>query len=249
MRHSAWLFFLLFGVAPLTPPSLAQSPKSKAPSKALVDTPPMRVDPCYRRLASVDRLTAFSVAIPPRGTTLITPHPHDHVLIAISSINLEATGPSGISYPVRLADEEMQVMKGGWSHRLTNLADAPAQLLEIDVQNGIAPERALCGLAASPCTGAQFGKTDEGTYATSTLFRTPKVKLTKVELGPGGVLEKHGHSGSELLIALTPIHLKDDAGSDIKKNRGEIQAYPAGTDHQLQNLGSDAARFLELELK
>ena len=100
-----------------------------------------------------------------------------------------------------------------------------------------------------PCTDAQFGKTDEGTYATSTLFRTPKVKLTKVELGPGGVLKRHGHSGSELLIALTPIHLKDDAGSDIKKNRGEIQAYPAGTDHQLQNLGSDAARFLELELK
>ena len=46
-----------------------------------------------------------------------------------------------------------------------------------------------------------------------------------------------------------PIHLKDDAGSDIEKNRGEIQAYPAGTDHQLQNVGSDAARFLELELK
>ena len=249
MRHSALLFFLLFGVTPLIPLSLAQSPNSKAKSKALVDVPPTRVDPCYRRLASTDKLTAFSVAIPPHGTTLITPHPHDHVVIAVSSINLEATGPSGISYPVRLADEEMQVMKGGWSHRLTNLADAPAQLLEIEVQNGIAPERAFCGLAASPCTDSRFGRTEEGTYATSILFNTPKVKLTKVELGPGGVLERHGHSGSELLIALTPIHLKDHAGSDIEKNRGEIQAYPAGTEHQLQNMGSDAARFLELELK
>ena len=249
MRHSAWLFFLLFGITPFTPLSLAQSPKSNAESKALVHTPPMPVDPCYRRLASTDKLTAFSVAIPPHGTTLITPHPHDHVVIAVSSINLEATGPSGISYPVRLSDEEMQVMKGGWSHRLTNLADAPAQLLEIDVQNGIAPERALCGLAASPCTDARFGKNDEGAYATSTLFKTPKVKLTKIELGPGGVLERHGHSGSELLIALTPIQLKDDAGSNIEKNRGEIKAYPAGTDHQLQNMGSSVARFLELELK
>jgi len=140
----------------------------------------------------------------------------------------------------------MQAMKGAWPHRLTNLANATARLVEIDVQNNIAPERALSGLAASPCTDGRFGKTEEGTYTKSTLFETPKVKLTKVELGPGGILERHGHSG---LIALTLIHLTDGTGNAIGRDLGETQAYPAGTSHQIQNVGSEAARFLELELK
>ena len=241
MRYAAWLFVLLLGITLLAPSSLAQSCLSTRPSKALVNTPSSRVDPCFRRLSSTDRLTAYGITIPPHGATLVTPHLNDYLVIALSSIKLEAAGPSGVSYPVHLAEEEMQVMKGGWSHRLTNLADTPASLLEIDVQNGIAPERALCGLAASPCTDGRFGKTAEGTYTTSTLFNTPKVKLTKVELGPGGVLEKRSHSGSEVVIALAPIHLRADAGIDIEIHRGETQAYPAGTNHQLQNIGSDPA--------
>jgi hypothetical protein len=75
-------------------------------------------------------------------------------------------------------------MKGGWSHRLTNVGDTAAKLLQVEVRTEIRPEHALCGLAARPCNDGQFGKTQAGTYATSTLFETPKVKLTKIELGP-----------------------------------------------------------------
>jgi quercetin dioxygenase-like cupin family protein len=137
----------------------------------------------------------------------------------------------------------------GWPHRLTNVSDKTARLLEIEVQYNIAPERALCGLAASPRTDDRFGKTEERTYSSSTLFETPKVKLAKVELGPGGLLEKHRHSGSRLLIALTTIHLTDGTGSDIERDLGETQAYPADTDHQIRNIGAATARFLEFGLK
>lgn len=102
---------------------------------------------------------------------------------------MEATGASGNSYPVQLGAEEVQIIKGGWSHRLTNLSDTTAKLVEIDVLSGIAPERALCGLGANSCSDRRFGKTTEGSYTQSTLFETPRVKLTRVELGPGGVLE------------------------------------------------------------
>jgi len=61
-------------------------------------------------------------------------------------------------------------MKGGWSHRLTNVAMKPARLVEIDVRNNIAPERALCGLAASACTDSRFGRTEEGAYTNDTLW-------------------------------------------------------------------------------
>ena len=58
---------------------------------------------------------------------------------------MDATGQSGDIYQLRLAEEETQVMKGGWSHRLTNVAMKTARPVEIEVRNNIAAERALCG--------------------------------------------------------------------------------------------------------
>lgn len=78
-------------------------------------------------------------------------------------------------------------------------------------------------IAASTCSDGRFGRTEEGTYTQGTLFETSKVKLTKVELGPGGILARHGHSGSELLIAVTRIHFTDATGSDIERDLGETQ--------------------------
>jgi quercetin dioxygenase-like cupin family protein len=189
------------------------------------------------------------VIIPAHGTTLLTPHLNDYVVIALSSIKLEAAGGSGNSYPVQLDAEGVQIIKGGWTHRLTNLSDTTARLIEIDVLDGISLEHALCGLGASSCTDGRFGKTTEGTYIKSTLFETPRVNLTRVELGPGGVLERHDHSGSELLIALTPLHLSDGTARIVERPSGETQAYIAHTNHEIHNIGAEEARFLELEVK
>jgi quercetin dioxygenase-like cupin family protein len=247
MRPSAWLFVLQFGLSALL--AQAQSMPPNAHSKALINVPQTRLDPCIRRLSSTNKLSAYSVIIPAHGTTLVTPHQNDYLVIALSPIKLAATGASGNSYQVELDEDGVQVIKGGWSHRLTNLSDTTAKLVEIDVLNGIAPERALCGLGASSCSDGRFGKTTEGTYTTSTLFETPRVKLTRVELGPGGVLERHNHSGSAVLVALAAIHLSDETGGNIERAAGETQAYPTHTSHQIQNIGLEEARFFELEVK
>lgn len=247
MRHSAWVFVLQFGLSAFL--TQAQSVPPNARSKALMDVPQTRVDPCVRRLSSTDKLSAYSVIIPPHGTTLLAPHPSDYLVIALSSIKLAATGSSGNSYQVELDQDGVQVIKGGWSHRLTNLSDTTAKLVEIDVLSGIAPERARCGLGANSCSDGRFGKTTEGAYTASTLFETPRVKLTRVELGPGGVLERHNHLGSAVLIALTPIHLSDGSGGNIERAAGETQEYPTHTSHQIQNIGAEQARLLEFEVK
>ena len=242
MRHSAWLFVLQFGLTAVL--TQAQSPHSKS----LMNVPATRVDPCVRRLSSTEKLSSYSVTIPAHGATLLAPHPNDYVVIALSSIKLEATGAAGNSYPVQLDEEGVQVIKGGWSHRLTNSADTTAKLIEIDVVNGIAPEHALCGLGANSCTDGRFGKTAEGSYTKSALFETPKVKLTRIELGPGGVLETHNHSGS-VLVALTPVRLSDGTWGNIEGAAGLTQAYPTHTSHEIQNIGTGQARFLEFEEK
>jgi hypothetical protein len=206
-------------------------------------------DPCYHRLSSNDRLMVSAVTIAPHQSTLLAAHPNDYLVIALEKSAIEATGVSGNSYVVRLDAEEMQVMKGGWSHRLTNVGDTTARLLQVEVRSEIRPEHALCGLAARPCNDVRFGKTQEGRYSTSTLFETPKVKLTKIELGPGGLFQTHTHAGPQALIPLTSIHLTDSSQTDIVRGVGQAEVYAARTTHQLRNTGMETARFLEFEVK
>ena len=250
MRHTACLFLLIGSIVLIHSEAAAQPQSSaKIPSRELISTTQTHPATAIRKLCSTDRLTAYSITIPAHGATIVNPHPSDYLLISLSAIDLEASGSSGVSYPLHLEQEEMQVMKGGWPHRLANHSDLPTRLIEVDVQHNIAPEHALCGLSARPCTDGRFGRNEEGTFSTSTLFETPKVKLTKIELGSKGVFGIHAHPGSALLIALTPVHLADGGQISIEKDAGEAQAYPARTTHQLKNLGTETVRFLEFEAK
>jgi quercetin dioxygenase-like cupin family protein len=244
MRHwvplaSATLFLLA---------EMLQGQTAPSKSKSLLTTTQTRPE-CCRKLAATDRITAYGITIPPHGSTELRQHPYDYVLLSLTTADIEAAGAAGNTYPMRLEAEEMQVMKGGWAHRLSNRADVEARLLEIDVQPNIAPERASCGLAASQCTDGHFGNNGRGSYSVATLFETPKVKLTKVELSPRGIFALHAHHASQMLIPLTRVHLSDSGESQIEKDAGEVQAYSSATRHELVNLGNETARFLELEVK
>lgn len=219
-------------------------PASRVSAKVVPDT-------CYRKLASTGEFVAYRVTVPPHAATLVNTHPHDYLLIALKKADLILSGPYGNAFQLHLDDSEMQVVNGGWAHRVSNQDDTDAVLVEIDVEGGIKPERASCGLAASECTDGQFGKTDEGTYSRSTLFETTTVRLSKISLGPGGVLEQHSHSGSEVLVALTAAHLENDDGSltppRLDVDMGDVHSFPAGTAHRIKNLGSQPVKFLEFE--
>ena len=220
--------------------------------------PPPRVsskensDPCYRKLSSAGQLSAYNVTVPPHGSTLVAPHAHDYLLVALKKADLKLSGRYGNGFELHLEDGGMQVVNGGWAHQVLNLDETAAVLIEIDVESGIRPARAICGLSASECSGGRFGKTDEGTYSQSTLFETPSVKLTRVVLGPGGELQEHSHSGPEILVPLTPVHLAHDDGArayQMDIGVGEVHSFAGPTAHRIKNVGSEPAQFLEFERK
>ena len=232
--------------------------QAQVPAKHL-STPAPRVstkgvsDPCYRKLSSTGRLTAYSVTVPPHGTTLLRAHADDYLLVALKKADLTLSGPYGNSFQFHLDDVGMQVVNGGWAHRVANLDGSDTVLVEIDVQGGIRSSRALCGLSSPECADTTFGKTDQGTYSRSTLFETPTVRLTRVSLGPGGVLEQHSHSGTDVLVPLTSAHLADDQGGitplRLDVEVGDVRSFPAHTSHRMKNVGSEAVQFLEFERK
>src|SRR5438445_10266417 len=80
---------------------------------------------------------------------------------------------------MQMEDGEMQVIKGGASHRITNLSDSPLQLVEMEGMREIHPERPVCGLGGRACSDGIFGRNEDGSYSQSTLFETDTIKLAR----------------------------------------------------------------------
>jgi quercetin dioxygenase-like cupin family protein len=219
------------------------------PSAGFID---VTEDCCFHKLFSNERVRVLHLEMAPHQSTSIDRHPHDYVILSLGSNQLQASGAAGNDFRLDLQDGEVQIMKGGWPHKVANLGNAALDVLELEVARNILPERALCGLGGKECADGRFGKTNAGTFSYGTLFETPTVKLRRIELGPGGSLSEHTHSGGELIIALTKMEVINQSAqqnSTIAVAAGGVSWVGSAFAHSLTNSGKDTARFLEFELK
>jgi quercetin dioxygenase-like cupin family protein len=153
------------------------------------------------------------------------------------------------SLSLQMAAGEMQVLKGGWPQRLVNTTDAPLDLVELEVESGIDPEHPECGLTAAECRDGEFG--DAFTF--STLFETHKIKLSRVDLGPAGVLSKHTHIQSHVLVALADMKLSNqETGKDAEElqlKAGDAVWHEGPEEHTLTNVGDKDAPIITVDFK
>ena len=130
--------FLLFIAAPL----MAQVPKNNLdvhhpPSRpSVASSMETKSDHCFHSILENDRVRVFKVEVPGLQSTSVNYHRHDYLVVSLGKSNFEIAG-SGIRYPMQMEDGEMQVIKGGASHRITNLSDTPLQLVEMEVMREI----------------------------------------------------------------------------------------------------------------
>ena len=221
------------------------------PTRTSVGAMDMKSDHDFHPVLENAHVRIFKVEVPPLHSSETDYHRHDYVVLSLGPSNFEISG-GGISIPMQMQDGEMQVIKGG-THQLVNLAETPLHLLELEVTQNIHPERPVCGLAGRECADGIFGKTDEGTYLQSTLFETDTVKLARVQLGPGGALPQHHHSGCHVLLALDDVRLSDlpiaEPGREVDLKAGEAFWYPAGVMHRLKNIDKQDASLITVEFK
>jgi len=154
---------------------------------------------------------------------------------------------------MQMEDGEMQVIKGGASHRITNLSDTPLQLVEMEVMREIHPERPVCGLGGRACSDGIFGRNEDGSYSQSTLFETDTIKLARVQLGPGSLLPEHRHDRCHVLVSLAHTALLDSASDarsrELRLNAGDAAWYSEHIAHTLKNLSTQDVQFLTVEFK
>src|SRR5438105_8406591 len=97
------------------------------PSRTTAIPGDLKFDHCFHAVLENDRVRVFRVDVPPHGSTGLDAHHHAYVLLSLGKNKFEVSGP-GNSFPFEMEDGEMQVLNGGWAHRLNNLSDTPLRV-------------------------------------------------------------------------------------------------------------------------
>src|SRR5215472_3404525 len=243
-----------------------QSSRSKpAPRPEPPDVVELSADPAFHQAFANDRVQVFRLELAPQASTQLNRHDRDYLLLALTSARLEATDGAHTNN-LAVEPEAMQVMKGGWPHRIVNLGDAPAAAVIIVPTAKLDPEHAICGLAARQCRTGEIG--DElGKYTESVLFETATAKLTQAEVAPGAQIPPTDYTNPVLIVATTEASLADirsviatSTGADQQDNAtprtselqlkpGDTAFIPGGTTEALKNTGKEDARLVLLTLR
>lgn len=171
---------------------------------------------------------------------------HDYLLISFDDCALRVTGYQ-TDFQLTFADGDVEVLQGGWPHKLKNESANAAQFSMVEVERNLFPRSAVCGLGAKNCGETRFGKSAQGEYSQATLFETDTAKLFRVQLDSQVGMHQHNDGRPHLLVAITSFegHADSDAFS---LQSGEAHWVPGSID-ELTNDGSAQARFFVLELK
>ncbi|HEY1802423.1 MAG TPA: hypothetical protein VGG46_15960 [Terriglobales bacterium] len=223
---------------------------SQTSSSSQVSATPvaMDADPCFHSELQNSAVRIFRVQVAANASTGLDIHGHDYIVLSLGNSAFKVKSEFN-SLSLQMAAGEMQVLKGGWPQRLVNTTDAPLDLVELEVENGIDPEHPECGLTAAECRDGEFG---DG-FTSSTLFETPKIKLSRVDLGPGGIFPKHSHIQSHVLVALADMKLNDqETGKDaenLQLKAGDVAWREGPEEHTLTNVGDKSAPIITVEFK
>ena len=212
----------------------------------------MKSDHCFRQVLENPRIRVFKVDVAAGESTQLNAHRHDYVVLSLGKNDFEISGALN-SFPMQLEDGNMQVLTGGWPHRIVNRAQASLRLVVVEVAQNIHPGRPICGLGGQACADGKFGATDSGKYSRSTLFETDTVKLARLELGPHGALPEYRYDTAHVLLALKDAQLIDES-QNVEKNQIQLKAgdavwYGPNIVHRLRNMDDQEVRLMTLELK
>ena len=191
-------------------------------------------------------VTVRKLSIPAESSASVSASTRDYLLISIGKSTIAAVGYN-TNFEMSLDDGEMQLLQGGWQHKLVNKSHETAQLIAVEVSASLAPKSAVCGLAAQSCQEVRFGKSSQGEYEQTELFETDTAKLFRVHLGSQVTMQQHADDRKHLIVALSP--LQAHAGEEAFTLQPGDTYWHSGRFDGLSNDGKSDAYLLILELK
>jgi quercetin dioxygenase-like cupin family protein len=212
-------------------------------------------EPGHHLTLENEYVRVFKMELGPNASSLLHYHRHDYVYVSlgISEVENDVAGKS----PVRLTlqDGEAHFVSGGFAHVTKNLSDRPFRNLTIELlqdekaRQSPPPNRGANGNGANGDEDRGLEVLNGGT--SDILFVNDGVRVSQLDLQPGGILPKHHHAGPHLIVAVTDLELRSDiegsAPAQIQIKAGDVDWINGDTTHALTNIGKQDAKLITIE--
>jgi quercetin dioxygenase-like cupin family protein len=188
----------------------------------------------------------FKVDVPPHESTLMHRHRHDYVFVTLGASEVENDVEGKPSATLKLQDGEARFTPGNFAHIARNLGSTPFRNVTIEF---IQDEKARSFTSSKWDEERGLNVLTGGTQ--EILFVKDGVRVSEIELQPGGVVPKHNHAAPHLVVAISDLDLRSDVegepASSAQLKSGDIKWMPGGYTHTLTNIGKGQAKFVTLE--
>ena len=165
----------------------------------------LSAEPHHHLIFSNDQVRVYSVDVPPHAETLLHWHHHDYIAVAFGDTDVLALPQDKPSTEIKLRDAEtIFVPAAATPHIARNLAATPFRNITVELLNDEKLHHSAYPWDEDRALHVLHGGTQE------ILWVKDGVRVTEIELQPGGMIPEHHHSTPHLAISLTDYTLESD---------------------------------------
>jgi len=190
-------------------------------------------------------IRVFNVDVPPHTDTLMHWHRHDYIYVTLGPTEVVNVVKDKPPVTIKLEDGQTNLTPGAFAHVVRNLSNQSFRNVTIEI---VADE----ALRKSPAKWDEDRGLDILPGGTKQiLFVKDGIRVSQIELQPGGVVPLHHHTGPHLLVAVSDLEFRNDAEGQAPITAhfksGDSKWHPGNYSHTLTNTGPKPARFVTLE--
>ncbi len=198
----------------------------------------------FQPLLENRQVSVFALNLPPGGRATVFQNTHDIFWIAISPGSTVMADRNGKKTPITFAAGDARYFRSYQTSSITNAGSDDFRGVVIEIrQRGLAAPCDCDGAAASAVCGCPGAIPLPEMWAVAVGL----VTIGRATLSAGQSFQRAAERGDMLLVAISPVALRDDAaGRSIRLRQGEVGWIGRGL-HNFRNSGVAPARYLTLE--
>jgi beta-alanine degradation protein BauB len=203
-------------------------------------------EPSHRPAFENDQVRVFKVEVAPRKPTLMHWHRHDYLFITLGAARVANQIQGRDPIELNFVDGDTRFVSGNFAHIAQNLSDTPFRNVTIELLKDEQTRK-----NPPPKWDEERGLNVFNGGTQHILFVQDGVRVSEIELQPGGTIPSHHHNGPHLLVAVSDLDIRSDVEGQGpmpgKFKSGDVKWLPGGYTHTLTNVGKQPARFITLE--
>ena len=206
----------------------------------------LTAEPHHHLVLQNESVRAFTLDLPPHESTLLHRHAHDYIYVVLDTAEVENTVEGKSPVQLKLQGGDARSLDGNFAHAARNLSATPFREVVVEL---LQDEKG--GKKSSPKWDEERGLSVLERGTKDILFVKDGVRVSEIELQPGGMIPSHHHDGPHLLVAITDLEMRSDVEGQGPMpghfKAGDVKWLPGGYTHTLTNVGKQPAKFVTLE--